>query len=124
MPCNKHMRMNIYAGTELFECGDVGHSISATSAPTRSKYFMFNQRNHTRWSFLQSNMDKIFDPVKNHDPFTKFFHDASGSKEVISQDLTEESNQQKIAEKRQKKQLLPMICYLSGITELLLIRLR
>jgi hypothetical protein len=53
--------------------------------------------------FLQSNMDKIFDPVKNHDPFTKFFHDASGSKEEISQDLTEESNQQKIAEKRQKK---------------------
>jgi hypothetical protein len=53
--------------------------------------------------FLQSNMDKIFDLVKNHDPFTKFFHDASGSKEEISQDLTEERNQQKIAEKRQKK---------------------
>jgi len=49
---------------------------------------MFNQRNHTRWSFLQSNMDKRFDHVINHDPYTKLFYLARGSKEEISQDLT------------------------------------
>jgi len=63
---------------------------------------MFNQRNHTRWSFLQSKMDKILDHVINHDPYTMFFHHASRSEQEISQDLTEKSNQQKIAEKRQK----------------------
>jgi len=48
-------------------------------------------------------MDKRFDHFINHDPYTKFFYLARGSKEEILQDLTETMNQRNIYEKKAKK---------------------